>query len=220
MKRIVFCDFDRTITVRETFVDILRRFAGESYDKVAPSFRSGKVTLRQGVRMLVESIPSDRYPEMLAHIRRQDIRPGFPEFLDFLAERAVPFVVISGGLIGLVSARLESLSDRIHAIHAADVRDDGDYLQVESPFEGGTELVAKVDVMSRYVFDEAVAIGDGLTDRNIAMTASVVFARDGLQAWLRESGKAFFAWEDFFDIRERLARMWDLEKEAGSGNKL
>ncbi|MHC5719521.1 MAG: 2-hydroxy-3-keto-5-methylthiopentenyl-1-phosphate phosphatase, partial [Nostoc sp.] len=36
MKRIVFCDFDGTITVDETFVAVLRKFAPVLSEKLLP----------------------------------------------------------------------------------------------------------------------------------------------------------------------------------------
>ena len=206
--RIVFCDFDGTITVEETFVGMLKRFAQVDYDRMQALLVSREITLREGVRQMVESIPSERYPEILNYIRDKELRPGLQELLDFLAGQNVPFVIISGGLVRSIELRLRALAGQIHAIYAADVDTAGEYLQVVSDFEGGTELVAKADIMSRYAFTESVAIGDGLTDVNIALRASVVFARGHLRRYLQEKGKSYQPWNDFFDVRDRLADRW------------
>ncbi len=206
--RMVFCDFDGTITVEETFVGMLKRFAQVDYDRMQALLVSREITLREGVRHMVESIPSERYPEILDYIRDKQLRPGLQELLDFLNGQNVPFVVISGGLVRSIELRLRSLVGQIHAIYAADVDTGGEYLQVVSDFEGGTELVAKADIMSRYDFTESVAIGDGLTDVNIALRASVVFARGHLGRYLQEKGKAYQPWNDFFDVRDHLADRW------------
>lgn len=207
-KRMVFCDFDGTITVEETFVGMLKHFAEENYNDMEKLLVSQQITLRDGVRRMVESIPSERYPEVLDYIRDKEIRPGLEELLDLLEAEQVPFVVISGGLVRSIVIRLQSLADRIHAIYAADVTTKGEYLQVLSDFEGGSELVAKVDVMSQYDFDESVAIGDGLTDVNIALRASIVFARGNLGRYLEKRGKPYQPWNDFFDVRDYLAKYW------------
>ena len=99
-------------------------------------------------------------------------------------------------------------------IYAADVDTRSEYLRVVSDFEAGTELVAKADIMSRYDFAESVAIGDGLTDVNIALRASVVFARGHLERYLEGQGKSYQAWKDFFDIRDDLAQRWPLSADA------
>ena len=207
-KRIVFCDFDGTITAEETFVGMLKRFAAESYDATENLLIEGKITLGEAVRRLVESIPSKSYPQVLDYIKDKPIRQGFLELLDFLYFHGVPLMVVSGGLIGSVSAKLAPFQNRIHTIYAADVDAGGDFLKVHSDYESATELVAKTRVMSLYRCEQSIVIGDGITDLNIAMTADLVFARDRLCGYLTEKGKPFIRWKDFFDVCNHLSKRW------------
>ena len=216
-KRIVFCDFDGTITAEETFVGMLKRFAAESYDATENLLIEGKITLGEAVRRLVESIPSKSYPQVLDYIKDKPIRHGFLELLDFLYFHGVPLMVVSGGLIGSVSVKLAPLvrlSDEplvsvdIHTIYAADVDAGGDFLKVHSDYESATELVAKTRVMSLYRCEQSIVIGDGITDLNIAMTADLVFARDRLCGYLTEKGSPFIRWKDFFDVCNHLSKRW------------
>jgi 2-hydroxy-3-keto-5-methylthiopentenyl-1-phosphate phosphatase len=207
-KRIVFCDFDGTITAEETFVGMLKRFAAASYDAMEKRLIEGKITLGEAVRHLVESIPSKRYPQVLDYVKDKPIRQGFAELLDFLYFHGVPFMVVSGGLMGSVSAKLAPFKNRIHATYAAEVDADGDFLRVYSDFESATELVAKTRVLELYRYEESIVIGDGITDLNIATAADLVFARDRLCGYLTERGKAFIRWEDFFDVCNYLSQRW------------
>jgi 2-hydroxy-3-keto-5-methylthiopentenyl-1-phosphate phosphatase len=210
-KRMVFCDFDGTITVRETLVAMLRRYAPDKMEEFAKKIAGGKITLREGVRGVVESIPSHRYGDVVEFIRDQDIRPGFSALLDFLKDRGVPFVVISGGLVDSVKTRLAPYVDDIHGIYAAGIDNSGEYLKVVSEFEENDELVAKVRVMSLYRYEYAVAIGDGATDQKMALNASVVFARGLLARFLDKAGRPYVSWEDFFNIRDYLQDLWKEE---------
>ena len=205
-KHIVFCDFDGTITAEETFVGMLKRFAAESYDATEGLLIEGKITLAEAVRCLVESIPSNRYKQVLNYVKDKPIRRGFSELLDFLYFHGVPLIVVSGGLIGSVSSTLAPFQNRIHAMYAADVDTGGDFLKVHSNFESASELVAKTRVMGLYRCEQSIVIGDGITDLNIAMTADLVFARDRLCRYLTERGKAFIRWEDFFDVSNHLSK--------------
>jgi 2-hydroxy-3-keto-5-methylthiopentenyl-1-phosphate phosphatase len=108
---------------------MLKTFATIRFKKIEKLVVSGKLPLKEGVRRLVESIPSHRHPEILEQIRKKKIRKGFPEFLDFLHGRKVPIVVISGGLMDSVKARLASFSDRIYAVHAPEVDKSGKHLE-------------------------------------------------------------------------------------------
>jgi 2-hydroxy-3-keto-5-methylthiopentenyl-1-phosphate phosphatase len=204
VNRIVFCDFDGTITIEETFVAMITRFAPEVSAQVLPEIYAKRVTLRQGVRQMLESIPSSRYPEIVEFARTQPIRAGFVEFLDFLKTEQIPIVIISGGLYGMVAVVLAPYLDRIQAIHAIDLDTSLPYLQVKSRYEGGTEMVAKAEIMTSYGVDESIAIGDSITDWNMALAASIVFARPPLTEYLDEHQKPYLRWHDFIDIRDAL----------------
>lgn len=208
MQRMVFCDFDGTITAEETFVAMLRHFTPEQADRILPQLYRKEMTLKKGVRSLLEPLPSSTYFDIIEFTRPKAIRPGFAEFLDFLDGHGIPFVVISGGLKGMVEAVLEPFLPRIKAIHAIDVDTTGPCLKLNSVHEGETEMVAKADILAtyqrRYGFDESIAIGDGVTDWNLALAASVVFARSPLTLHMEEHGKPYIPWDTFTDVQHHL----------------
>ncbi len=68
MRRIVFCDFDGTITAVETFVAMFKVFAPEVSSQLLPQMYDRKLTLRQGVRRILKSIPSIKNPTFLGTI--------------------------------------------------------------------------------------------------------------------------------------------------------
>lgn len=215
MKPVVFCDFDGTITAEETFVGMLKTFTPQLSETLMPEMYALRLTLREGVRQLLESIPSARYPEIIEYSRTKFIRPGLDELLDFLDAQGVPFVVVSGGLRGMVetvlqqaSTRTPSLLERVAAIYAVDVDTSGEFLQPSSEFEGGTELVAKVQVMAKHPATEQIVIGDSVTDLNMALEAPMVLARDRLCQYLDQHNKSYIEWNDFFDIRQQLSVHW------------
>ena len=202
--RILFCDFDGTITARESLEAVLKEFAAHKYDDMMKRLKSGEVTIREGVREMVEAIPSAKYPDIIQFVRDIPIRPGFDALLDLLEGRGIPFIVLSGGLRGMVEARLGPLVDRVHRIIAADVDTSDTYLKVYSAWEMGSELVAKAEVMKEFAADERIVIGDGITDFQMARHADTIFARDSLAAFLDEAGMPYYPWTDFFEIREKL----------------
>ena len=207
-KPVVFCDFDGTITAEETFVAMLKHFAPEVSAQVMPEIYELRISLREGVRQMLSAIPSDRYPEIIEFSKTKQIRPGLVELLDFLDAEGVKFVVVSGGIRIMVETVLGELVNRVEAIYAVDVSNAGDFLQVHSDFEGDTELMAKVQVMNLYDASEKIAIGDSVTDLNMGLEASLVFARDRLAKYLDERQKSYISWDDFFDVRQYLANLW------------
>ncbi len=115
MSKIVFCDFDGTITAVETFAGMLKEFAPDLSAQIMPQMYARTLTLRRGVRQLLESIPSQKYADILAYAESKPIRPGLAEFLAFLQEQSIPFIIISGGIQGMIETVLkrEGLLDKV-----------------------------------------------------------------------------------------------------------
>ncbi len=207
-KRVVFCDFDGTITKQETFVAMLNRFAPEKMKEFGKKLLQKKVTLREGVRGVVESIPSYHYRDMIEFINDKEIREGFEELLVFLKDTDTPFIIISGGLKDSVELRLESYMDFIAGIYAPSIDTSGEFLKMVSAFEEDDELVAKVRVMDLFSYDQSISIGDGATDHKMALHSTLVFARDRLITFLYENQARYVPWKNFLDIKKYLTQTW------------
>lgn len=207
-KRVVFCDFDGTITKQETFVAMLNRFAPEKMKEFGKKLFQKKITLREGVRGVVESIPSRHYRDMVEFINDEEIREGFEELLMFLKDADTPFIIISGGLKDSVERRLESYMDFIAGIYAPSIDASGDFLKMVSAFEEDNELVAKARVMDLFSYDQSISIGDGATDHKMALHSTLVFTRDRLATFLNKSQVWYVPWENFLDIKKYLVQTW------------
>lgn len=214
--RAVFCDFDGTITTTETFADMLRTFAPEQAARIMPEIYELRTTLRSGVTAMLESIPSERYEQAIAHADGVPLRPGFSELVEACRARGIPFVVVSGGLHDMIVRRLGPLATRVTAIHAVHIDTSGPTWAVRSPFADEQELVAKVAVMAEHPARERVAIGDSTTDIRMSQVAERVFARRRLCDYLDERGVAYERWEDFHDVHRALAEAWGWPAPTGS----
>ncbi len=210
--RVVFCDFDGTITSQDTFVTMLEKFTPEAAAQFLPAIFRREITLKQGIHRTLGSIQTVHYAEIIEFISHQPIRPGLKEFLDFLNDAEVPFIVLSGGLTDMVRAVLErqELIGSVRAIHAGEVALTGDFLQAYSKIESDTEFVAKAKVMEKYPAQEKIAIGDSVTDINMSLAADLVFARDRLKQYLDTENKPYLPWQDFWEIKDYLAARWQI----------
>jgi 2-hydroxy-3-keto-5-methylthiopentenyl-1-phosphate phosphatase len=207
-ERIVFCDFDGTITAQETFVAVLKHFTPDLAAELIPKMYALELTLREGVLQMLESMPSSAYAEIIDFAASQPLRSGLPEFLDFLQAQAVPFVVITGGLKGMVEAAIPTLLPQIHGVHGVEISTEGPYLQAHSPALGDSELVSKVDIMQRYPAQQTIIIGDSVTDLKMALAGDMVFARDRLAEYLGNRNVPYYSWNNFHDIQKALAKLW------------
>ncbi|MEW6525528.1 MAG: HAD-IB family phosphatase [Spirochaetota bacterium] len=200
----IFCDFDGTITTVETFVGMCKTFAPDLFDEIGRKMWNKELTIRQGVRQLLESLPSSLYKDMLAYIDDKEIRPGFGEFLEYCNNRSIPVIIISGGLYDSVVRKLGNLKEYVTAVYAAKIDASGEYLKVYSEYEHEGELVAKAAIMSNYRHPCKIAIGDGPTDIEMAKYADIVFARGLLKKFLPKD-KEYYEWDDFFDVMDTLS---------------
>jgi 2-hydroxy-3-keto-5-methylthiopentenyl-1-phosphate phosphatase len=180
----------------------------EMVKEIVPEMIARRMTLGEGVRRMIQAIPSSRYGEIIEYVLAVPIRPGLEELLDFLTSRDVPFIIISGGLRGMVEARLGPLAKRVNRIYALDVDTSGEHIKIIAPFESDTELMDKTKVIAQHPADEIISIGDGYTDIKMAQESHIVFARDVLAKNLEKMGKNFIPWNDFFDIQRELANRW------------
>ncbi len=202
--QIVFCDFDGTVTMEDGFLKVCYHFAPEESRRQFSLLKNRSTTLRKSIYTIVESLPSNIFPEILDFVRQARIRPGFETFLDFLEERKTPLVIISGGLKALVEVQLGSLTDKVENVYAADVDLRGEFIRIVSPFENERELVDKNRIMETYDYTTSIVVGDGMTDYRMAMAADRVFARRQLAEYLTKQGISHHTFEDFLDIRDRI----------------
>ena len=215
MNPVVFCDFDGTITREETFVGILRTFTPEKSEELIPRMYDLTLSLKDGVRMLLESVESRHYPEMLAIMRAAPLREGFLSFLEYLNSRNIALIVVTGGLEDFVRATLGSSVRKVHSVYGLKVKTDELFLRVFSEWESGTELVSKPRILEsagkRMCADPPVLIGDSVTDLEAALACPVVFARDRLAGYLSERKKSYVPFEDFTGIRQIFAEMFPVD---------
>ena len=132
----VFCDFDGTITNGDSFVKMLQEFAPQSSQQILSLIYDRSLTLKEGVKQLLNTIKSDRYQRIIDSTADLSIRPGLSELLDFLTSHHIPLIVVSGGLRDMVEAVLkrevnqQPLIDRVAAIYAADIDCSSEYYKV------------------------------------------------------------------------------------------
>ena len=212
--RVVFCDFDGTITTQDTFVSVLEKFTPEAAQRLLPAIFRREITLKAGIHQTLGSIPAMHYAEIIEFISHQPIRPGLKDFIEFLNDAEVPFVIISGGLTAMVKAVLErqGLTEKVAAIYAGEVDTTGEFLRAYSTIESDTEFIAKATIMAKHPTQEKIAIGDSVTDINMSLAADLVFARDRLMQYLNTENKPYVQWEDFFEIKDYLAARWQRER--------
>lgn len=210
---LIICDFDGTVTARDTNSALARRFAPDAFARVEGLLASREMTLREVLSTEFAGFGVG-LDDVLDEALRIPFRAGFAEFLDAAEEAHARVVLLSSGFREIIEPMLErdGLRDRVQLVANG----------IEFGERGGRiswrELptcdlcnepckrhdVAKLREAHAARGQVVVFVGDGFSDRCGAETADHVFARDSLAHYLEERGLPYEAWEDFNDVARAL----------------
>jgi 2-hydroxy-3-keto-5-methylthiopentenyl-1-phosphate phosphatase len=191
----VVLDWDGTVTEGDCLHLVLLEFGDERIYEEAETRLGRDLTLHETIALEFETVraPLD---EVVAWVRENvRLRPGFAEF----ARKHRPLVV-SSGFHELIEPLLEREGVELHVLaNRLDPRPGGWRVLFRNsdvcPVCGEPckrSAVADVDAFA--------VVGDGVSDRCVALAATLVFARDGLADYLAAQGIPFERFDDFYDV--------------------
>jgi 2-hydroxy-3-keto-5-methylthiopentenyl-1-phosphate phosphatase len=198
----VVVDWDGTVTETDGLHLVLLEFGDERIYDAAENRLGRDLTLHEVIALEFESVraPLHQVVEwMRANVR---IRAGFGEFA-----RAFDPLVVSSGFHELIEPLLarEGLSLEVVA-NRLDPRPEGwrVLFREADACDVCGERCKRSDVTGHE--DGFVYVGDGFSDRCVALTAARIFARNGLAEYLADRDVAFEPFEDFYDVARALDR--------------
>ncbi|MBH5317907.1 2-hydroxy-3-keto-5-methylthiopentenyl-1-phosphate phosphatase [Paenibacillus sp. GSMTC-2017] len=207
-KRIVFCDFDGTITVNDNIIAIIKHFNPAGWEEIATRTISTELSIKDGVGQLFRLIPASMQNEVVSFgISNAKIREGFAEFLAYCKKNDIDFYVTSGGIEFFVYPILESFDiprDHIYC-NASDFTGKQIEILWPHPCDGHCSNncgMCKTTIMRNFPADqyERIIIGDSVTDFEGAKLADAVYSRSHLTTKCKELGIDHKEYETFFDI--------------------
>ncbi len=212
---VVFSDFDGTITQKDVLMSIIEHFAPPIWKDIWKKIFTREITISQGVKELFHLIPASKKDEIVNWVlKNMKIREGFKDFLIFLKERSVPFVVVSGGLDFYIKPLLEPYKEYISSIYSNKAVFSGRYIDVEFIYR--CNHVCKNDcgmckpyIMEKFYKDKRpwIYIGDSITDLEASGISDIIFARDYLAKTLQALKINHYTYENFIDIRQKLVKL-------------
>lgn len=188
-------DWDGTVTEVDGLHLVLLEFGDERLYDSAESKLGRELTLHEVIALEFESVraPLDEVVAwMRANVR---VRAGFAE----LARTHGPLIV-SSGFRELIEPILEREGLELELVaNEVDALPDGWRARFRSSdsCEVCGQPCKRADLAA---LDGFVYVGDGYSDRCVALAASRVFARDGLARYLEARGVAYERFEDFHDV--------------------
>jgi 2-hydroxy-3-keto-5-methylthiopentenyl-1-phosphate phosphatase len=192
-------DWDGTVTEVDGLHLVLLEFGDERLYDAAESKLGRELTLNEVIALEFQSVRAP-LEEVVAWMRENvRVRAGFAE----LAEAHDPLIV-SSGFRELIEPILERERLELELVaNEVDARPEGwraRFREAESCGVCG-QPCKRADLEGH---DGFVYVGDGYSDRCVALAAARVFARDGLARYLDSRGVAFEPFEDFHDVARAL----------------
>jgi 2-hydroxy-3-keto-5-methylthiopentenyl-1-phosphate phosphatase len=209
---IVFSDFDGTITEQDVIMSIMQKFAPIKWKEIRDKIFNREITISEGVAQLFSLIPSNKKDEIIKWcLENISIRKGFKEFLEFLREKDIPFIVLSGGLDFYIFPILKPYLNLITKVYCNQADFSENYIKVKFNYQCDPLCdddcgMCKTSVIRKYqkYYEKIIYVGDSITDIDASKISDIVFARDFLAKKLDEVGIKYFEYENFYDIKNRL----------------
>jgi 2-hydroxy-3-keto-5-methylthiopentenyl-1-phosphate phosphatase len=204
-ERTLVVDFDGTITQEDVLDAIARTFGDlEVYREVDEALDRNGITLHEVLRREFAPVTAPMEEVVEWVLANAHVRPGFRELVDLAREQGWRLVVVSSGFRQFIQPVLEreGVGDVELVSNEAEPDPSGWRISFFDESECRTcgEACKRLTVRAVAPDGEIVYVGDGYSDRCAAEDADRVFARRGLEAYLRERGVSYTHFEDFHDV--------------------
>lgn len=213
---LIVCDFDGTVTARDTNSELARRFAPDRYAAIEGKLARREVSVRETLAHEFEGlgVPLATLVEAALEV---PVRPGFRELVERARAAGGDVVLLSSGFRQIIEPILarEDMADLVQLL-ANDIDETPAGARIrwrELPMCAVCGEHCKRHEVAQLragllhdarTFEQLVFVGDGFSDRCGADVADRIFARDSLSTWLDAQGVDWEGWADFHDIAAAL----------------
>lgn len=199
----VFCDFDGTITTRDSIVFLTEQFgAGRKYRSGALArIKSGEWSVHQAIERELATVKISWLEAVGALREAIELDPFFEHFIIWAREKNLSVQVISSGMRPVVDLFVGHLGLEIHA-HPVEISSSGwRYTPISE--------LKKVPVLKkvRKDCDRLIYVGDGTSDVCVIPYVDLLFAKKYLAEYCRQEGVDYVPFETFDDVRRHLATL-------------
>ncbi|PTM54689.1 2-hydroxy-3-keto-5-methylthiopentenyl-1-phosphate phosphatase [Desmospora activa] len=205
-ERVLFCDFDGTITTNDNIIRLLRQENPSGWEGIKDDVLARRISIREGVGRMFSLIPSQRREALTRFVvEGAEIRPGFQRFLTYCRSEGIRLLITSGGIDFFVYPILEPFGIPQEDIFCNGSDFSGETVRITWPHScdrhcDGDCGMCKTTIMRRFPAAERIVIGDSVTDLAGAQLADWVIARDYLLDRCREQQLPHRPFETFDDV--------------------
>ncbi len=212
-RSLIACDFDGTITRRDTLHLIVERYGDPAmWDRLDGPLTRGEVTVEQAIEREFATVRATTREALEVCRAEAGVREGFTEFVAWAREEGHRIVVMSNGFRTVIDDLLGriGMGDLPVVCHDVAFRPEGARILWADRGERCAlcgRRCKRAELAAVRGDDRVVYLGDGISDRCVSGAADIVFARAGLAAWMDETGRPYVPFEDFHAVRGYLEQL-------------
>lgn len=204
MGKIIFADFDGTVTKEDTCDAVVRAFAGEGWKEINNLWEERKISTEECAKRTFDLFDAN-LEDIKKLLYKIEIDDYFKQFLSFCKEKGYEFYILSDGY----DLNIETIFKK----YDISVPYFSNHLAVDNGFKmeclnrgKGCKIcgTCKLELMKKLKKEgeQAIYIGDGYSDACPAMSADIVFAKNTLYRICVEKGKRPIKFRTFKDIMD------------------
>jgi 2-hydroxy-3-keto-5-methylthiopentenyl-1-phosphate phosphatase len=210
MKTLVQCDFDGTVTEKDTSFFLLDAFAQGDWRRLLREYKEHRISVGEFNTRAFAMVKADK-PTLLGALKGVKVRAGFHELVNYCRKKGFRLVIVSNGLDFYIEAILKDLGLENIEVHAAQASFHPEGMKVHYAGPDGKRLDDGVKEAYTQSFLKlgytVIYVGNGDSDVAPAKYAHHVFATGDLLAYCEENNLKYKPFENFTDVVRELNLM-------------
>jgi len=204
MKTLVQCDFDGTVTEKDTSFFLLDTFAYGDWRRLLREYKEHRISVGEFNTKAFSMIRADKPTLVKALDSKIKVRAGFHELVNYCRRMGCRLVIVSNGLDFYIEATLENLGLNNLEVHAAQASFHPEGMEVQYVGPDGKRL--EDGFKEAYIQSflnlgyRVIYVGNGDSDFAPAKYAHYVFATGELLAYCRDNKLNYKPFETFIDV--------------------
>ncbi len=203
----IFCDFDWTISLKDTTDEILSRFALPEWEVIEAAWKRGEIASAECMQKQIALIRAN-LSQLNAELDLQDIDPDFYSFYSFCKSGNIPLTIISDGVDYFIKRILSrnELDDLPIIANTFVINESGgysltsNYTNPDCKFGFGVCKCRQISSAKGL----KVFIGDGRSDFCAVHVADIVFAKGTLAEYCNQQNIAYSNYDNFAQILQAI----------------
>jgi 2,3-diketo-5-methylthio-1-phosphopentane phosphatase len=209
MEKIIFCDFDGTITKKDTVDDFFKKFALPEWEEIELIWQRGSIGSDECLTRQLACVKDITLEKIYDFLESVEVDESFVGFYKFVKSSGIDLIVLSDGFDLFIDYIFKKLKLNVKFFSNSLSFNDGK-LSIDFPYRDHSckvkSGVCKCKIVERYSKGKFVYyIGNGRSDFCPSSLADYIFSKDHLTRFSVERGYNFYNFDNFSEIKAFIA---------------